>query len=95
MKKNNARYAIYDGRESLKDSIYKDIVTFTLLSFSIYISHDSKFWTFVTGLMFIFYSFHKLSIFLERNNLFHTKRQIKEWVDSLPDDENKLEAKND
>ena len=47
----------YNASESLTESIIKDVFSGLMLGFCLYISHwaDSVFWTFITGLMFLFY----------------------------------------
>lgn len=48
-------------KESIIQCAIKDLMTFVMLGFSVYISQQSTFWTFVTGLMFIMFAFIKVS----------------------------------
>jgi len=41
-------------KESIVQSVVRDLFTFGFLAFCIYISADSTWWTFLTGGMFIF-----------------------------------------
>ena len=85
---NDFKFAIFDGRESFVDSLYRDIVTFSFLCFSIWLSQDSKWWTLVTGLMFMMFTLGKIGLILKRKqNRFKSKAELLEWVNSLEDDE--------
>ena len=79
------RFVIFDSNESVLDSIFKDFVTFSLLSFSIYISQGSTWWTFITGLMFLTFLFSKISILMKRQKTFKNKKEIIEWAEKLKD----------
>tara|TARA_R110000851_G_scaffold211215_1_gene363755 strand:+ start:223 stop:513 length:291 start_codon:yes stop_codon:yes gene_type:complete len=48
-------------KEIVIHSIIKDLFTFSCIALCIYISQGSAWWTFVTGLMFLFMLFIKLS----------------------------------
>lgn len=77
------KYAVMDKTESFAESFFKDVVTFSFLCFSIWLSQGSKWWTFVTGLMFMLFIFSKLSLGLKRYKRFKTKAELQTWVDSL------------
>ena len=81
--KDNPEYAVYEKGETFMSSLYKDIVTFSLLCFSIYISQGSTWWTFITGIMFLLFVFAKLSLAMKRYNRFKTKEELQAWVDKL------------
>lgn len=74
----------YNASESLTESIIKDAFTGLMLGFCLYISHwaDSVFWTFITGLMFLFYLSSKLNRLIKgRVTKFKTWAEFKKWVD--------------
>nr|DAN66125.1 MAG TPA: hypothetical protein [Caudoviricetes sp.] len=73
----------YNASESLIESIIKDVSTSLMLGFCLYISHwaDSVFWTFITGLMFLFYLLSKLNRLKGRLTKFKTWAEFKTWVD--------------
>lgn len=74
----------YNASESLIESIIKDVFTCLMLLFCLYISHwaDSVFWTFITGLMFLFYLSSKLNRLIKgRVTKFKTWAEFKTWVD--------------
>lgn len=74
----------YNASESILESIIKDVFSGLMLGFCLYISHwaDSVFWTFITGLMFLFYLSSKLSRLIKgRVTKFKTWAEFKKWVD--------------
>lgn len=74
----------YNASESLIESIIKDVFSGLMLGFCLYISHwsDSVFWTFITGLMFLFYLSSKLNRLIKgRVTKFKTWAEFKTWVD--------------
>nr|DAE32122.1 MAG TPA: hypothetical protein [virus sp. ctn3M15]DAS93356.1 MAG TPA: hypothetical protein [Caudoviricetes sp.] len=74
----------YNASESLIESIIKDVFSGLMLGFCLYISHwaDSVFWTFITGLMFLFYLSIKLNrLIKDRVTKFKTWAEFKTWVD--------------
>lgn len=74
----------YDASESLLESIIKDVSTGLVIGFCLYISHwaDSIFWTFITGLIFLFYLLSKLNRLIKgRVTKFKTWSELKKWVD--------------
>ena len=48
-------------------SLSRDLVTFGFIALCIYISQDSKWWTFVTGTLFLLTAAAKLKGLLEKN----------------------------
>ena len=82
---DKTKFAVFNKDETVMASIYKDFVTFSMLAFCIYISQDSTWWTFVTGLMFMLFIFAKISSIMKQNNEFKSKKELQEWVDSLSD----------
>ncbi|MGB1293564.1 MAG: hypothetical protein ACPG5Z_15565 [Pseudoalteromonas sp.] len=54
-------------KENILQSIVEDFITFSMLAFCIYISQNSTFWTFITGLMFLFMLWVKLALVLKEN----------------------------
>jgi hypothetical protein len=80
------KFAVLDGRETLAESFYKDIVTFSFLCFSIWLSQGSKWWTLVTGLMFMMFVFGKIAVMLKhKQKRFKNKDELISWAKSLED----------
>lgn len=83
---SNIEMAVYMPNETVKESIYKDVVTGIMVAFCVYISQDSTFWTFITGLMFLVFLFSKVSAAVGRGTKkFKTKDELQKWVDALPE----------
>ena len=75
----------YNASESLFESIIKDVFSGLMFGFCLYISHwaDSIFWTFITGLMFLFYLSSKLNRLIKGRVIkFKTWAEFKKWVDA-------------
>ena len=80
---NKDDYIVIDGRESLKESIYKDVVSTCFLSFLIFISRGSTFWTFICGAIFLLFAISWLSRqFKIRKHRFSNITQLRQWVES-------------
>lgn len=47
-------------KENIMQSFFKDLVTFSMIAFCVYISQDNTWWTFVTGGMFIAFALQKI-----------------------------------
>ena len=82
--KNEIKYAVFNKTESLAGSVLKDLTTLAVVSLLVYVSQGSKWWTLVTGLMFIFWVVAKIAAFTKsRYKTFKTKAELQEWVDSI------------
>ena len=78
------KHAVIDRTESFMQSLFADIVTFSLLAFCIWISLGSTWWTFLTGMMFLLFAFGKLSVvFGQRCKKFTTKQELIDWANGL------------
>lgn len=70
--------------ESLIQSVFKDFVTFSFIAFCIYISHDSTWWTFVTGGMFLMFFIIKLSNIINKSaTTFNDKKEAINYLNEL------------
>ena len=77
-------HAVIDKTQSLANSIYSDFVTFSFLAFCIWLSAGSRWWTFVTGILFLFFCYCKIAaIWKLRVKTFTTKKELKDWADTL------------
>lgn len=84
--KNEIKYAVFNKTEGLIESIMKDVTTLAVTSLLVYISQGSKWWTLVTGLMFIFWVIARIAVITkQRYKTFKTKAELQEWVDALKD----------
>lgn len=82
--KNEIKFCVFDRRESLLESVTKDLATLSVVSLLVYVSQGSKWWTLVTGLMFISAVIGKVALITKsRNKVFRTKAELQEWVDTL------------
>ena len=82
---SDTKLAIFVKDETVMQSIYKDFVTGVMVAFCVYISQDSTWWTFITGLMFILFIFAKIKGVMDKTINFKTKAELQKWVDDLPD----------
>ena len=84
---SDLNYAVFNKTESVLGSIAKDLMSLAVITLLIYVSQGSKWWTLVTGLMFIFWVGAKFSaITTARHKTFKTKADLIKWAESLPDD---------
>ncbi len=75
---------IIDRTETIIESVVKDIITFVFIAFCIYISRGSTWWTFVTGLMFIFGLMLKLHALTYKNGrAIKTRKELNEWANTM------------
>jgi len=82
--KNEIKYAVFNKTESVIESIIKDATTLAVVSLLVYISQGSKWWTLVTGLMFIFWIVAKITVITkQRYKTFKTKAELQEWVNEI------------
>ena len=92
MENKNEVYIVIDETESLKESVFKDLTSFGLLAFCIWISKGSTFWTLFTGIMMISFFTAQLTKALKtRLHKFQSIHLLKAWVDH----EVKKEMSND
>ena len=75
---------LWKNKETVLDSIVKDTYTFCFLLLCMYVSKGSVWWTFLTGVMFLLFLFAKTSRWIkeDRKN-FHTKEEVRKWLDSI------------
>lgn len=85
---SDVKFSIFVKDETVMESIFKDLITGVMLAFCVYISQNSTWWTFVTGLMFIMFLYARInSLLKKKNNIFKTKKDLQKWVNALPDDD--------
>jgi len=75
-------YSVLVAKETLTKSIFRDMVTLAVVSFLVYISRDSTWWTLVTGIMF-----KVANLLKQNNNKFNSKASLLKWANDLPEDE--------
>lgn len=62
----------------------RDSVTFGFMLLCIYVSQGSKWWTFLTGVAFIFFFGVKvMKVIKQDRKEFQTKDEVRKWLDSL------------
>lgn len=70
--------------ETVAQSIIKDSFTLVVVAFMVYISKDSTFWTFITGLMFIVSMWAKIHVLMKRSQkIFTSTDQVRAWLDRI------------
>jgi len=87
MKQTTPSFIFFDNRESFIASFLKDAVTAVMLSYCVYISSESTFWTFVAAIMFVLFL---ANLALKENKQwkkFNSKQQLLSWVNTLPDND--------
>ena len=77
---------ILKPKESLLLSVARDSITFGFLLLCWYVSSGSRFWTFVTGVLFLVFLWNKFIGFLKER--VHTFSSRKEAVDFINKQEN-------
>ena len=78
---------IYNVSERIAVSIVKDIVTLMVITLCAYVSKDSTWWTFVSGLFFIIFFVGKSKVILDqRTTKIFSKAEAQAWANSLPED---------
>lgn len=80
------KYVVFDKREGLFENIMKNVVTFSFILLCIYVSRGSTWWTFATGCFFLLMLFGLFARAWDRNKKFHSKAELKEWVDALEEE---------
>lgn len=75
---------IFDKTESVRESVFKSTVYFSFLIFCIWISQGSKWWTFVTGTLFLIAFFSRCAVVLkQRTKVFKSKEELLKWATEL------------
>ena len=78
---------VYYLKETVAQSIVRNIIMIASMSFCVYISRDSTFWTFISGgILLIILSAKVLSKVNDTKNTFKSKEELQEWVDGLEHD---------
>lgn len=70
--------------ETVAESAAKDSITLMVVSLLVYISMGSKFWTLITGLMFIVFMWAKIGGLMKRSKKeFTNTDQVRAWLDRI------------
>lgn len=79
----NRKPTIIIYRESLAQSIIADVATFGLLLLSIWVSRGSTWWTFATGVMFLFFVIGRAIAFTKSDRClrFYDLVDVQRWLD--------------
>ena len=78
---------IYNVRERMALHIVRNIVTLMVITLCAYVSKDSTWWTFVSGLFFILFIAAKAKAMLDNTTTkIYTKAEAQAWANSLPED---------
>ena len=81
------KYKIFTKRQTLAESVMSNVITFTVIAFCAWVSQGSTWWTFLTGILFLFWFFTRCAaVYKENMNEFKTKAELLEWANSLPED---------
>ena len=72
---------IIKPKENIAQSFFKDLVTFSMIAFCIYISQGSTFWTFITGGLFLIFALIKIGNIINKStNSFTSKEDAIEYI---------------
>ena len=84
---DKVEYIIFDKRETLGTKFFRNIVFFVSFAFCVYISQDSKFWTFISGSIFLLVLFGAAKELFDKSTSpkFHKKEDIINYINNLPD----------
>ena len=78
------KFIVFDKTEKVIESWLKGCVSFLFLILSIYISRDSTFWLYITGLIFLLVLVGRVSVAINnRRKTFKSKAELQAWVDTL------------
>ncbi len=58
---------IIKPKESILQSLFKDLCTFSFIVFCVYISQNSTWWTFITGGMFLMFALLKVGNIINKS----------------------------
>lgn len=79
--KEQPKYVLLDNRKSLGESLVSDGWTFGLLLLCIWASQGSKWWTFLTALMFLAFLLVEAETFVNtRQHKFKDLGELEAWV---------------
>lgn len=77
-------FRVLDMRMGLTERLARNLTSYALLAFCIWISQDSTFWTLVCGLIFLAVVSVQIASFTrERTNTFRSVQELKDWANSL------------
>ena len=74
-------------KEKFFQSFFKDLVTFSFITFCVYISQGSTWWTFITGGMFLMFTLIKVGSIINKSTATFESKQ--EAIDFLSNKESK------
>lgn len=84
MTKDTQICIFWKNHEPVFKSWLRDSVTFGFMLLCIYVSQGSTWWTFFTGTLFIFFLGSKVAKRLKEDRKdFHSKDEVRRWLDSL------------
>lgn len=79
--KEQPTFIVLDKRETLAESIVRDVWTFGLLLLCIWASHGSKWWTFATAIMFMIFTLGKITYLVNtRQHKFKSAAELEAWA---------------
>lgn len=84
MVKAEGTIIIWRNKSTLAEKLLICAINYSLLIFCIYISKNSTFWTFITGLLFMMVVFSQLAAGIKKEQLkFSSNQEVQEWLDTL------------
>lgn len=76
--------AVINRIQTFPEKVFMSFVTFTSLGFCIWLSEGSRWWTFLTGTMFLLVLFEKIAeVTKAKTKNFTTKKELVEWAETL------------
>lgn len=80
--KEQPRYLVLDKRQSLGESLVCDAWTYGLLLLCIWVSQGSRWWTFLTGVMFLTFLLARVAAVVStRQHKFKDLAELAAWVE--------------
>lgn len=78
---NSKITVVIKTKENIFQSFFKDLVTFSMIAFCVYISQGSTWWTFVTGGLFLIFALMKIgSIINKTTNVFDNAEEAIKYI---------------
>jgi len=78
---NSKITVVMKTKENIFQSFFKDLVTFSMMAFCVYISQGSTWWTFITGGLFLIFALIKIgSIINKTTNVFDNAEEAIKYI---------------
>ena len=87
MSKKEPFVKVYSPSLKLFDRMILNSAIYSMLGLCIWISQGSKWWTLLTGILFLITFFGMIvSHYRKNTDAFYSKQELLDWANNLPDD---------